>query len=155
MSRSMSLNMRSASRRDLPPPQKTIERFEKMVEGGSYYEAQQMYKSTSARYITCQKYSEGLDILQSGATIQLKHGQVTCGAELAVLFVDTLVKGQFPYNEETFDRVRKIYEAFPRINMPHFLGDDYDDDGQKLSEAISAAKVRSEGCSSFLRAALR
>ncbi|VAH57535.1 unnamed protein product [Triticum turgidum subsp. durum] len=39
--------------------------------------------------------------------------------------------------------------------MPHFLGDDYDDDGQKLSEAISAAKVRSEGCSSFLRAALR
>lgn len=28
----------------------TIERFEKMVEGGSYYEAQQMYKSTSARY---------------------------------------------------------------------------------------------------------
>uniref|UniRef100_A0A453E4B2 Golgi to ER traffic protein 4 homolog n=2 Tax=Aegilops tauschii subsp. strangulata TaxID=200361 RepID=A0A453E4B2_AEGTS len=69
--------------------------------------------------------------------------------------VDTLVKGQFPYNEETFDRVRKIYEAFPRINMPHFLGDDYDDDGQKLSEAISAAKVRSEGCSSFLRAALR
>uniref|UniRef100_A0A3B6EBN3 Golgi to ER traffic protein 4 homolog n=1 Tax=Triticum aestivum TaxID=4565 RepID=A0A3B6EBN3_WHEAT len=149
MSRSMSLNMRSASRRE------TIERFEKMVEGGSYYEAQQMYKSTSARYITCQRYSEGLDILQSGATIQLKHGQITCGAELAVLFVDTLVKGQCPYNEETFDRVRKIYEAFPRINMPHFLGDDYDDDGQKLSEAISAAKVRSEGCSSFLRAALR
>lgn len=55
----------------------------------------------------------------------------------------------------TTDRVRKIYEAFPRINMPYFLGDDYDDDGQKLSEAISAAKVRSEGCSSFLRAALR
>jgi hypothetical protein len=39
--------------------------------------------------------------------------------------------------------------------MPHFLGDDYDDDGQKLSEAISAAKVRAEGCSSFLKAALR
>ncbi|EAY72669.1 hypothetical protein OsI_00535 [Oryza sativa Indica Group] len=48
-----------------------------------------------------------------------------------------------------------MYSAFPRISVPHFLGDDYDDDGQKLSEAISAAKVRSESCSSFLRAAIR
>jgi len=38
------------SRRDLPPPEKTIERLEAMVDGGNFYEAQQMYKSTSARY---------------------------------------------------------------------------------------------------------
>jgi len=48
-----------------------------------------------------------------------------------------------------------MYEAFPRISVPQFLGDDYDDDGQKLSEAISAAKVRAESCSSFLKAAIR
>jgi golgi to ER traffic protein 4 len=48
-----------------------------------------------------------------------------------------------------------MYEAFPRIYVPHFLGDDFDDDGHKLSEAISAAKVRAESCSSFLRAAIR
>uniref|UniRef100_A0A0D9UX44 Golgi to ER traffic protein 4 homolog n=1 Tax=Leersia perrieri TaxID=77586 RepID=A0A0D9UX44_9ORYZ len=151
MSRSMSMR----SRRDLPPPEKTIEKLENMVAGGNYYEAQQMYKSTSARYIAAQKYLEALDILQSGALVQLKHGQVTCGGELAVMFVDTLVKGALPYYEETFDRIRKIYDAFPRISVPHFLGDDYDDDGQKLSEAISAAKVRAESCSSFLRAAIR
>lgn len=29
------------------------------------------------RYIAAQKYSEALDILQSGALVQLKHGQVT------------------------------------------------------------------------------
>jgi len=90
------------SRRDLPPPEKTIERLEAMVDGGNFYEAQQMYKSTSARYIAAQKYSEALDILESGALVQLKHGQVTCGGELAVLFVDTLVTGELPYNEETF-----------------------------------------------------
>ncbi|XP_062193532.1 protein GET4-like isoform X2 [Phragmites australis] len=151
MSRSMSLR----SRRDLPPPQKAIEKLENMVDGGNYYEAQQMYKSTSARYVAAQKHSEALDILQSGALVQLKHGQVICGAELAILFVDTLVKGGLPYNEETFDRIRKMYEAFPRISIPHFLGDDYDDDGHKLSEAISAAKVRAESCSSFLKAAIR
>ncbi|TVU21713.1 hypothetical protein EJB05_31367 [Eragrostis curvula] len=151
MSRSMSMR----SRRDLPPPEKTIEKLENMVDGGNYYEAQQMYKSTSARYIAVQKYSEALDILQSGALVQLKHGQVTCGAELAVMFVDTLIKGGLPYNEENFDRIRRMYEAFPRISVPHFLGDDYDDDGQKLSEAISSAKVRAESCSSFLKAAIR
>jgi hypothetical protein len=48
-----------------------------------------------------------------------------------------------------------MYEAFPRISVPHFLGDDYDDEGHQLSEAISAAKARAESCSSFLRAAIR
>nr|QXR02100.1 guided entry of tail-anchored proteins 4 [Saccharum hybrid cultivar] len=147
MSRSLSMRGSMRSRRDLPPPEKTIERLESMVAGGNFYEAQQMYKSTSARYITAQKYSEALDILQSGAL-------VTCGGELAVLFVDTLITGELAYSEQIFDRIRKIYEAFPRITVPHFLGDDYDDEGHQLSEAISAAKVRAESCSSFLKAAI-
>ncbi|CAD6232824.1 unnamed protein product [Miscanthus lutarioriparius] len=155
MSRSLSMRGSMRSRRDLPLPEKTIERLGSMVAGGNFYEAQQMYKSTSARYITAQKYSEALDILQSGTLVQLKHGQVTCGGELAVLFVDTLITGELAYSEQIFDRIRKIYEAFPRITVPHFLGDDYDDEGHQLSEAISAAKVRAESCSSFLKAAIR
>ncbi|AQK90400.1 hypothetical protein ZEAMMB73_Zm00001d008662 [Zea mays] len=135
MSRSLSMRGSMRARRDLPPPEKTIERLESMVDGGNFYEAQQMYKSTSARYIAAQKYSEALDILQSGALVQLKHGQVTCGGELAVLFVDTLITGELPYSEQIFD--------------------DYDDEGHQLSEAISAAKVRAESCSSFMKAAIR
>lgn len=137
----------------LAPVQETIEKLEKIVDTGNCYEAQQMYKSTSARYMAAQRYSEVLDILQSGASIQLKHGQVTCGAELAVLFVDTLVKGKFQFSEETLDRVRKIYLEFPQISVPQHLEDD--DDMQKLSEALGAAKTRVEGCSSFLKAAIK
>ncbi|XP_017700775.2 Golgi to ER traffic protein 4 homolog isoform X2 [Phoenix dactylifera] len=107
------------------------------------------------RYIAVQKYSEALDLLQEGALIQLKHGQVTCGAELAVLFVETLLKGKIPYSEETLDRLRKIYQHFPKIPLPQKLLDDDDDDMQKLSEALMAAKVRVESCSSFLKAAIR
>ncbi|PWZ04193.1 Golgi to ER traffic protein 4 [Zea mays] len=136
MSRSLSMRGSMRSRRDLPPPGKTIERLESMVDGGNFYEAQQMYKSTSARYIAVHKYSEALDILQSGALVQLKHGQESFH------IVNNFL-------------VRKIYEAFPRITVPHFLGEDYDDEGHKLSEAISAAKVRAESCSSFLKAAIR
>ncbi|KAG1371522.1 putative 40S ribosomal protein S7 [Cocos nucifera] len=134
----------------------TIEKLEKMVEDGNHYAAQQIYKSSSARYIAVQKYSEALDILQAGALNQLKHGQVTCGAELALLLVETLVKGKLPYSEETLDLLRKIYQGFPKIPLPQNLGDDDDDDDmQKLSEALMAAKVRVESCSSFLKAAIR
>ncbi|OAY65681.1 Golgi to ER traffic protein [Ananas comosus] len=51
------------------------------------------------------------------------------------------------------DSIGKIYEAFPRISVPQHLEDD-DDDMQKLSEALVAAKVRVESCSSFLKAAI-
>ncbi|BBG97856.1 hypothetical protein Prudu_007106 [Prunus dulcis] len=138
----------------LPPAQENIEKLEKVVEEGNYYGAQQMYKSISARYVSAQRYSEALDLLQSGACNQLKHGQVvTCGAELAALFVDTLVKGRFPYDDEILARVRKIYKEFPRIPVPQQLGDL--DDMQQLSETLGAAKTCVEGCSSFLKAALK
>ena len=51
------------------------------------------------------------------------------------------------------DRVRKIYKMFPRIPLPQHLPDD--DEMQQISEALGAAKIRVEGCSSFLKAAIR
>ncbi|CAA6654704.1 unnamed protein product [Spirodela intermedia] len=131
----------------------TISKLEKTASSGNFYEAQQMYKSVAARYGAAQRYSESLDILQSGASIQLKNGQIICGAELAVLLVETLVKGKFPVNEETLDRIRKIYKDFPQISVPQDLGDD--DDMERLSEALVSAKARVESCSSFLKAALK
>nr|XP_011469680.1 PREDICTED: Golgi to ER traffic protein 4 homolog isoform X2 [Fragaria vesca subsp. vesca] len=143
-----------AKRGTLPPAQEQIEKFEKVVEEGNYYGAQQLFKSITARYVAAQRYPEALDILESGACIQLKHGQVTCGAELASLFVETLVKGKFPYNDETLVRVRKIYKQFPKIPVPQQLGD-LDDDMQRLSETLGTAKTCVEGCSSFLKAAIK
>lgn len=142
----------------MPPAQENIDKLEKAVNEGNHYGAQQMYKSISARYVSAQRIREALDILQSGACLQLQNGQVTCGAELALLFVETLVKGKIPYDEETLDRVRKIYGKFPQIPVPRHLGDDIvsdDDDIEKLTEALGAAKTRVDGCSSFLKAAIR
>ncbi|KAG4983994.1 hypothetical protein AAZX31_10G202600 [Glycine max] len=145
---------RQRSRRvELPPAQENIEKLEKVVNDGNYYGAQQMYKSVSARYVSAQRYCEALDILHSGACIQLSHGQVTCGAELALLFVETLGKGKIPYNEEILERLNKIYKSFPRVSLPQNLWDV--DDMQQLSENIGSAKTRVEGCSSFLKAAIK
>lgn len=139
----------------LAPAEENIEKVKKVVHEGNCYGAQQMYKSFSARYISAERYSEALDILQSGACLQLENEQVTCGAELAAMFVETLVKGKFPYNEDILDRLRKIYMKFPRISVPQNLDLADDDDMQNLSEALAAAKTRADGCSAFLKAAIK
>jgi len=51
------------------------------------------------------------------------------------------------------DRVRKIYKMFPQIPLPQHLPDD--DEMEQISEALGAAKIRVDGCSSFLKAALK
>lgn len=51
------------------------------------------------------------------------------------------------------DRIRNIYKNFPQFSVPQQLEDD--DDMQKLSEALGAAKTRVEVCASFLKAAMK
>ncbi|XP_049358875.1 protein GET4-like [Solanum verrucosum] len=138
-----------------PPAQENIDKLEKVVKEGNYYGAQQMYKSTSARYASAERYSDALNVLQSGACLQLDKAQITCGAELSLLFAETLAKSKVPYDEDTLDRVKKIFKKFPRLSVPQHLELADDDDLQKLSEAIAAAKTRVEGCSSFLKAAIK
>lgn len=53
------------------------------------------------------------------------------------------------------DRARKIYERFPKIPMALNLAEDDDEDIKQLSEAMGEAKTRVEGCSSFLKAAIK
>ncbi|CAL1374346.1 unnamed protein product [Linum trigynum] len=142
-----------ARRVTLPPVQENIDKLEKVIKDGNCYGAQQMYKSISARYISAQRFSEAMDLLHSGACLQLKNNQVTCGSELAVMFVEALVKAKVPYDDGTLDRVRTIYKLFPQIPVPQHLGEE--DDVHQLAEALAAAKTRVECCSSFLRAAIR
>ncbi|KAJ8568385.1 hypothetical protein K7X08_027918 [Anisodus acutangulus] len=138
-----------------PPAQENIDKLEKVVKEGNYYGAQQMYKSTSARYASAERYTDALNVLQSGSCLQLDKGQITCGAELSLLFAETLAKANVPYDEDTLDRVRKIFKKFPRLSLPQHLELADDDDLQKLSEAIAAAKTRVEGCASFMKAAIK
>ncbi|XP_056841973.1 protein GET4 isoform X2 [Raphanus sativus] len=147
---------RERSRRELPPVQEHIDKLKKVVEEGNYYGALQMYKSISARYVTAQRFSEALDILFSGACLELEHGLVNCGADLAFLFVDTLVKAKSPCNDETLDRIRCMFKLFPRVPVPPHLVDVSDDeDVHNLQEALGEARSRVENLTSFLRAAIK
>ncbi|XP_024971521.1 Golgi to ER traffic protein 4 homolog [Cynara cardunculus var. scolymus] len=139
----------------LPPGLENIEKLKKIVDEGNYYGAQQMYKTTSARYTSVGRYTEALDLLQSGACLQLEHDQVTCGGELAALFVETLVKAKVDFDDDYLDRIRKIYKKFPRIPLPENLDLADDEAIHRLSETLGAAKTRVQSCSSFLKAAIK
>ncbi|GJY09525.1 Golgi to ER traffic protein 4 [Tanacetum coccineum] len=139
----------------LPPGAENIEKLKNIIKEGNYYGAQQMYKTTSARYATVGRFKEALELLQSGACLQLEHEQVTCGGELAVLFVDMLVKAKVDFDQDYLDRIRTIYKKFPRIPLPQNLDLADDDAIHNLSETLGAAKIRVESCSSFLKAAIK
>ncbi|XP_033508652.2 protein GET4 isoform X2 [Nicotiana tabacum] len=150
----------------LPPAQENIDKLEKVIKEGNYYGAQQMYKSTSARYVSAERYSDALNVLQSGACLQLDKAQITCGAELSLLFAETLAKAKVSYDEDTLaaGTCERCGQTKERCGSPfpaEFFGlygakeTRDDDDLQKLSEAIAAAKTRVEGCSSFLKAAIK
>ncbi|XP_031129284.1 Golgi to ER traffic protein 4 homolog [Ipomoea triloba] len=151
----MSMLRERVRRAILPPAQENIDKLDKVLKDGNYYGAQQMFKSISARYVGAERFSDALDFLQYGACAQLEIEQVTCGGELAVLFVETLVRGNLSYDDDTLDRIRKIYKKFPRITVPQNLELADDDDMQKVAEALTAAKTRVEACTSFLKAALK
>ncbi|KAL3685838.1 hypothetical protein R1sor_003860 [Riccia sorocarpa] len=131
---------------------KTLQKLEKSVEAGNYYEAQQTYKTVYARFMAGKKYDEAMELLQNGACVQLKHGQVTCGAELAVLLIETSGKAGVPYNSETLERIVAIYKEFPQVDGgPVRTGPE---EGN-ISEETVEARTRVEGCASFLKAAIK
>jgi hypothetical protein len=131
-----------------------LEKLEKRVQDGNYYEAQQMYKTINSRYMAAKKYAESIDLLQSGAVMQLKHGQVTCGTELGVLLIDTYNTAKVPCDTISIDRIRAIYNEFPRVSNVSQEKVDIAADS-KTTEKTITAKTHVEGCMAFLKAALK
>ncbi|CAK9216595.1 unnamed protein product [Sphagnum troendelagicum] len=131
-----------------------LEKLEKRVQDGNYYEAQQMYKTINSRYMAAKKYAESIDLLQSGAVMQLKHGQVTCGTELGVLLIDTYNTAKVPCDTISIDRIRAIFNEFPRAS--NFSQEKVDIAADsKATEKTITAKTHVEGCMAFLKAALK
>ncbi|CAI5508645.1 unnamed protein product, partial [Closterium sp. Naga37s-1] len=125
---------------------KVQERLARRVKGGEFYEAQQLYKSLATRYSSQFKYEDAMALLQSGACVQLEHGQVTSGGELALLLTDLLSSTETPCWEDSLERITAVYTSFPRSTDPS---------GLLPGESEEAARLRVDGCKRFLRAALK
>ncbi|KAF5287523.1 hypothetical protein FQA39_LY04151, partial [Lamprigera yunnana] len=88
---------------------RVLEKLEKSIKDGNYYEAHQMYRTIYFRYLVQKKYEELLDMLHKGALLFLERDQQISGADLAILLVEVLVKSDTVNYAEWTPKLCKIF----------------------------------------------
>lgn len=88
---------------------RVLEKLERSVEDGNYYEAHQMYRTLYFRYLGQKKYNELLDMLYNGSVLFLEHEQNISGADLGILLVEVLVKSETCNFSEWIPKLSTIF----------------------------------------------
>jgi len=91
---------------------KVLQKLEGSVSQGSYYEAQQMYKTIYFRYLGQKKYDDVKRLLTSGALTMLSHEHFNEGTELANLLMATYNETHTPVDETSLDPIKKIFALY-------------------------------------------
>lgn len=89
--------------------ERVLKKLRTSIDKGNYYEAHQMYRTLYFRYLNQNKYTDVLELLYDGATLFLKHNQLTSGSDLAYLLVDVLVKSGAGVTEENIEMLGQLY----------------------------------------------
>ncbi|CAH1982092.1 unnamed protein product [Acanthoscelides obtectus] len=92
---------------------RVLEKLEKSVKDGNFYEAHQMYRTLYFRYLGQKKYKELKDMLYNGALLFLEHDQQLSGADLAILLVDVLEKSE---ENDYVTWASKLSKVFGRLS---------------------------------------
>ncbi|KAK9846633.1 hypothetical protein WJX81_007997 [Elliptochloris bilobata] len=92
---------------------RVLEKMRANLDRGAFYEAQQMLKTVYFRYRSRRLYQESYDVLEDGACLQLRQGQVTCGVELGRLLVDAYASDAVPADKAAVARLYRILDALP------------------------------------------
>ncbi|KAG0012436.1 hypothetical protein BGZ80_011747 [Entomortierella chlamydospora] len=87
---------------------KVLQKLEKSVGAGNYYEAHQMYRTVANRYVKAQNYKDAIDLLHSGSLLLLKHNQAGSGADLGLYLIEVYNLDKVPVTEESRDRIFDI-----------------------------------------------
>ncbi|XP_023016354.2 Golgi to ER traffic protein 4 homolog isoform X1 [Leptinotarsa decemlineata] len=78
---------------------RVLEKLEKSIEDGHFYEAHQMYRTLYFRYMGQRKFKELKDMLYSGSILFLEHDQQLSGSDLGLLLIEVLEKSEdFDYD---------------------------------------------------------
>jgi len=85
-----------------------VQKAEKSVENGNFYEAQQMYKTLYFRYLNKKRYADVRELLVSGATTMLRHNQLNEGIELAQLLLNLYKDTKVKVTKESLDPILNI-----------------------------------------------
>ncbi|KAF9164914.1 hypothetical protein BGX21_010428 [Mortierella sp. AD011] len=95
---------------------KVLQKLEKSVGAGNYYEAHQMYRTVANRYVKAQNYKDAIDLLHSGSLLLLKHNQAGSGADLGLYLIEVYNLDKVPVTEESRDRIFDIADLMSPEN---------------------------------------
>ncbi|ORX63830.1 DUF410-domain-containing protein [Basidiobolus meristosporus CBS 931.73] len=92
---------------------KVILKLQKSVEEGNYYEAHQMYRTVCNRYVKQSKFDKAIELLTSGASTLLKHGQSGSGTDLILYLLEVYKLNQVQVSDETKARLIELLQQVP------------------------------------------
>ncbi|KAG0335665.1 hypothetical protein BG000_007334 [Podila horticola] len=95
---------------------KVLQKLEKSVSEGNYYEAHQMYRTVANRYVKAHNYADAIKLLRSGALLLLQHKQVGSGTDLALYMVEVYNLDKVPVTEESRDRIFDLADLMDSEN---------------------------------------
>ncbi|KAF9136217.1 hypothetical protein BGW39_003662 [Mortierella sp. 14UC] len=95
---------------------KVLQKLEKSVGDGNYYEAHQMYRTVANRYVKAHNYKDAIDLLRSGSLLLLKHKQVGSGTDLALYLIEVYNLDKVPVSEESRDRIFDLADLMDAEN---------------------------------------
>ncbi|CAO3565981.1 unnamed protein product [Mortierella alpina] len=84
---------------------KVLQKLEKSVSEGHYYEAHQMYRTVANWYVKAHNYTDAINLLRSGALLLLQHKQSGSGTDLALYLIEVYNLEKTPVTEESRDRI--------------------------------------------------
>ncbi|KAK9814271.1 hypothetical protein WJX72_003196 [[Myrmecia] bisecta] len=96
--------------------EKVLQKLRTNLEAGSYYEAQQMFKTVYHRYRSRKLYADSYTLAEEGARLQLEKGQLNCGVELAKLLLEAYEADDLEVNDTTLRRIWNVLHAFPQAS---------------------------------------
>ncbi|KAG0198480.1 hypothetical protein BGX28_008060 [Mortierella sp. GBA30] len=95
---------------------KVLQKLEKSVSEGHYYEAHQMYRTVANRYVKAHNYKDATDLLRSGSLLLLQHKQVGSGTDLALYLIEVYNLDKVPVTEESRDRIFDLADLMDADN---------------------------------------
>ncbi|EDO48391.1 predicted protein [Nematostella vectensis] len=92
--------------------QRVLQKLNKSIEEGNYYEAHQMIRTLYFRYTSQKKYQDAIELLHNGTLLFFKYKQMGSGTDLAMLMLDCLKAGKDTIDSECLQKIISIFKAF-------------------------------------------
>ncbi|XP_068760718.1 Golgi to ER traffic protein 4 homolog [Montipora capricornis] len=89
-----------------------LQKLEKSIEDGEFYEAHQLIRTLYFRYMAQGCYKDAIDTVHNGACLFLKHKQEGSANDLAMLMLECFHQAQIPVADDVVNKIRNVFELY-------------------------------------------